>query len=54
MAIVYYLGADLFLIDDSKMPMPTYLGIVISIASLGITWLIYDYLCKTVGKTAIY
>ena len=53
MAIVYYLGADLFLIDDSKMPMPTYLGIIISIASLGITWLIYDYLCKTgIGKNS--
>ena len=53
MAIVYYLGADLFLIDYSKMPMPTYLGIIISIASLGITWLIYDYLCKTgIGKNS--
>ena len=53
MVIVYYLGADLFLIDYSKMPMPTYLGIVISIASLGITWLIYDYLCKTgIGKNS--
>ena len=47
MAIVYYLGADIFLIDDNKMSMPIYLGIIISITSLGITWIIYDLLCKS-------
>ena len=53
MAIVYYLGADLFLIDDNKISMPTYIGIIVSIASLGITWLIYDYLCKSgLGKNS--
>ena len=46
MAIVYYLGADIFLIDDNKIAMPIYLGIIISITSLGITWKIYDILCK--------
>ena len=51
MAIVYYLGADIFLIDDNKMSMPIYLGIIISITSLGITWIIYDLLCKSgIGK----
>ncbi len=53
MAIVYYLGADLFLIDDNKISMPTYIGIIISIASLGITWLTYDYICKSeLGKNS--
>ena len=53
MAIVYYLGADLFLIDENKMAMPTYLGIIISLASLGITWLTYDFLCKSgIGKNS--
>ena len=53
MAIVYYLGADLFLIDENKMAMPTYLGIIISVASLGITWLTYDFLCKSgIGKNS--
>ena len=53
MAIVYYLGADIFLIDDNKMAMPIYLGIFISITSLGITWIIYDVLCKSgIGKSS--
>ena len=53
MAIVYYLGADIFLIDDNKMSMPIYLGIIISITSLGITWIIYDLLCKSgIGKNS--
>ena len=53
MAIVYYLGADIFLIDDNKMAMPIYLGIFISITSLGITWIIYDILCKSgIGKSS--
>ena len=53
MAIVYYLGADIFLIDDNKMAMPIYLGIIISITSLGITWIIYDILCKSgIGKNS--
>lgn len=51
MAIVYYGGADLFLIDRHVMDLENWQAILISIASLSVGWLIYDTLCKSpIGK----
>ncbi|HVW91321.1 MAG TPA: urate hydroxylase PuuD [Devosia sp.] len=47
LAIVYYAGADIYLIDRHVLDVPDWVGIVISIASIGIGWLIYDFLCKS-------
>lgn len=52
LAIVYYGGADLFLIDTHVMELSQWQAIAISVASLAIGWVIYDQLCKSpVGKT---
>ncbi|WP_194097054.1 urate hydroxylase PuuD [Marivivens aquimaris] len=45
--VVYYIGGDLFLIDPNKLDIPVWQGAVISMASLGIGWVMYDQLCKT-------
>ncbi|MCO6386430.1 urate hydroxylase PuuD [Aliihoeflea sp. 40Bstr573] len=47
LAIVYYAGADLFLIDRNVLDVSAPVAIGISVASLGIGWLIYDQLCKS-------
>lgn len=47
LAIVYYAGADLFLIDRNVLDVPAPVAILISIASLALGWLIYDLLCRS-------
>jgi len=52
LAVVYYAGAGLFLIDRNVLDVPNWAGILISLASLSVGWLIYDFLCKSaVGKS---
>ncbi|MHB2263726.1 urate hydroxylase PuuD [Aliihoeflea sp. PC F10.4] len=51
LAIVYYAGADLYLIDRNVLDVSAPVAILISIASLGLGWVIYDQLCKSpLGK----
>ncbi len=45
--IVYWTGAELFLIDPEKAPLETWQAILISGGSLAIGWIIYDFLCKS-------
>jgi uncharacterized membrane protein len=45
--IVYYFGADLFLIDKHVLDVPGWVGILISLGSIVVGWLIYDALCKS-------
>ncbi|MEM9439617.1 MAG: urate hydroxylase PuuD [Pseudomonadota bacterium] len=47
LAIVYWAGAELLLIDPSKADLATWQAIVISATSLTLGWLIYDHLCKS-------
>lgn len=47
LAIVYWAGAELLLIDPSKADLATWQAIVISATSLTLGWLIYDRLCKS-------
>lgn len=47
LVLVYYLGADLYLVDPSVLDLPIWAAILISLASLSIGWLIYDALCKS-------
>ena len=47
LAIVYYTGADLYLIDRNVADISTSTAILISLASLGFGWVIYDQLCKS-------
>jgi uncharacterized membrane protein len=51
LAVVYYAGADLFLIDRNVLDVSAPVAILISMASIGLGWLIYDQLCKSpLGK----
>ncbi len=45
--LVYYLGADLYLVDPNIADIAVWQGIVISLASLAGGWLVYDTLCKS-------
>jgi uncharacterized membrane protein len=45
--VVYYFGADLFLIDRHVLDVPNWAGILISLGSIVIGWYIYDLLCKS-------
>jgi uncharacterized membrane protein len=52
LAIVYWAGAELFLIDPARADLSVWEAIAISAASLGIGWVIYDALCKSrLGET---
>jgi uncharacterized membrane protein len=45
--IVYWAGAELYLIDATKMDLTVWQGILISAASLTVGWILYDVLCKS-------
>ena len=45
--LVYWAGAELYLIDANKADLAVWHGIVISAASLTVGWLVYDFLCKS-------
>ncbi len=45
--LVYYAGAELYLIDRTIMDLPVWAAVAIGLASLGLGWLAYDLLCRT-------
>ena len=47
MMLVYWLGAELYLIDPNKADLAVWQGITISAVSLTVGWLVYDFLCKS-------
>lgn len=47
MCIVYYAGADLYLIDQSVLELTRVQAIGISLASIVFGWLAYDVLCRS-------
>jgi uncharacterized membrane protein len=47
LAVVYYAGADLFLVDRNVLDVSSNVAILISLASLGLGWVLYDQLCKS-------
>lgn len=47
MVIVYYLGADIYLIDLEKAALTPLMAISISLASLVLGWVIYNALCRS-------
>jgi uncharacterized membrane protein len=52
LCIVYYAGADLFLIDRNVLDVSPAVAILISLASLSVGWLVYDFTCKSpLGKS---
>ncbi|MDE0346962.1 MAG: urate hydroxylase PuuD [Boseongicola sp.] len=45
--IIYWLGGELYLLDPTKVDLSLWQGILISAASIGVGWLLYDFLCKS-------
>lgn len=51
LCVVYYGGADLFLIDRTILDIEPWQAICLSLASLAVGWILYDLLCKSpLGK----
>ena len=47
LAVVYWAGAELYLIDSAKADLAVWQAIALSAGSLAIGWLAYDALCKS-------
>ncbi len=51
LVVVYYAGAELYLIDRAVLDVPAWGAILISLAGLALGWIIYDLLCRSpLGK----
>ncbi|MEL7000776.1 MAG: urate hydroxylase PuuD, partial [Pseudomonadota bacterium] len=47
LAVVYWMGAELYLIDPEKADLAVWQAVLISAGSLAIGWVLYDQLCKS-------
>ncbi len=47
LVLVYYMGAELYLVDPSVLDVPVWQAIGISLASLAFGWIVYDLICKS-------
>ena len=47
LCIVYYAGADLFLIDRNVLDVSAPVAVLISLASIALGWVVYDQLCRS-------
>lgn len=47
MALIYYAGADIYLIDRNVLDVPAWVAIGLSMGSIVLGWVVYDTLCKS-------
>ncbi|HEU0099482.1 MAG TPA: urate hydroxylase PuuD [Allosphingosinicella sp.] len=47
LVLVYYVGAQSFLVDPAKAPLSPAVAIAIGLAALALGWLIYDGMCRS-------
>jgi len=47
LALVYYVGAEFYLLDPEVADLAVWQAVLISMASLGFGWLAYDVICKS-------
>ena len=47
LALVYYLGAEFYLVDPDVLDIPVWGAVLISLASLAFGWIAYNQICKT-------
>ncbi|SMQ72060.1 Uncharacterized membrane protein [Devosia lucknowensis] len=47
LVLLYYVGADLFLVDRNVLDVPSWVAILLSAGSIVLGWLLYDTLCKS-------
>jgi uncharacterized membrane protein len=46
LVVLYYFNADTFLVDRGVLDLSTTAAIAISVALLGVAWIVYDVLCR--------
>jgi uncharacterized membrane protein len=46
LVVLYYFNADTFLVDPGVLDLSTAAAIAISVALLGVAWVVYDVLCR--------
>ena len=47
LVVIYWVGGEIYLLDPTKAELVLWQGILISAASIGIGWVLYDALCKS-------
>jgi uncharacterized membrane protein len=47
LALIYYVGADIYLVDRTVLDIPSWGAILLSIGSIVVGWVLYDALCKS-------
>jgi uncharacterized membrane protein len=47
LVLIYYVGAQSYLIDPAKVPMSPAVAIAIGLACLALGWLVYDGMCRS-------
>jgi uncharacterized membrane protein len=45
--VVYYLGAELYLIDKTVLALPVWGAVLTSLATLAVAWIAYDQACRS-------
>ena len=54
LALIYYAGAELYMIDIVKYDLEKYEAVIISILGIVFGWVIYDFVCRLSLKTNVY
>ena len=54
LALIYYAGAELYMIDIVKYDLEKYEAVIISLLGVLFGWVIYDFVCRLSLKTNVY
>ena len=54
LALIYYAGAELYIIDIVKYDLEKYEAVIISLLGVVFGWVIYDFVCRLSLKTNVY
>ena len=54
LALIYYVGAELYMIDIVKYDLEKYEAVIISLLGIVFGWVIYDLVCRLSLKTNVY
>ncbi len=54
LALIYYAGAELYMIDIVKYDLEKYDAVIISLLGVVFGWVIYDFVCRLSLKTNVY
>jgi uncharacterized membrane protein len=47
LVVIYYFGAELYLIDPAVMALPGWAAVLVSLVGIALGWIVYDLLCKS-------